>query len=166
MLLFGPIIKRLRIRSQIARLKHGDTRSRTDAAWALGQIGDPRAVEPLISTLRRGPSSARQTAALALGQIGDPRAVEPLVHALDHDNELVRQAAAQALGKLGHPRAVEPGMGVLKDDGDGGLARGAPVLPLLGIGNTLAVEPRHPSSPHSATKSSSSARKPPGLQVN
>jgi HEAT repeat protein len=161
--LFGPIIKKLKIRFQIARLKSRDEHIRTDAAWALGQIGDPRAVEPLIAILRRGPSSARQTAAWALGQIGDPRAVEPLVSALNYGNDFVLQAAAQALGKLGHPRAVELHVGVLKDDSDGGLVREAPALELLQIGDARAVEPPHPSWPRSETKSSSSARRPPGL---
>jgi len=65
------------------------------AAEALGELGDARAVEPLIRVLGSNPAAAR-----ALGEIGDERAVEPLITALE--NEYVRDAAKEALRKLGH----------------------------------------------------------------
>ncbi|MBU0495441.1 MAG: HEAT repeat domain-containing protein, partial [Chloroflexi bacterium] len=75
------------------------------ATDALGQIGDARAVEPLIARLERG----NLYAAAALGQIGDARAVEPLIAAL------ARETGAQnALWKIGAP-AVEPLIAALKD---------------------------------------------------
>jgi len=53
------------------------------SVWALGEIGDPRAIEPLIVALRsKTDSGLRAGAARALGQIGDPRAVGPLGVAL------------------------------------------------------------------------------------
>jgi HEAT repeat protein len=56
-----------------------DRESVSIAATALGQIGDARAIEPLIGALKGGIA----TAADALGQIGDARAVEPLIAALE-----------------------------------------------------------------------------------
>ena len=70
------------------------------AAEALGELGDARAVEPLIRVLGNNPSAAR-----ALGEIGDERAVEPLITALE--NEYVRDAAKEALKKLGHEEEVQ-----------------------------------------------------------
>lgn len=56
-----------------------EIRIRRDAAEALGEIGDPRALEPLIAALRDKDKSLTLVAAEALGQIGDPRAIEPLI---------------------------------------------------------------------------------------
>ena len=83
-------------------------RVRRDAAEALGQIGDARAVGPLIAALRDDISSVRQAAAEALGQIGDTSAVEPLIAALRAASLGVRRAAADALGQIGDRRALEP----------------------------------------------------------
>lgn len=61
------------------------------AAWALTELDDPAAVEPLIDALRfLGPKyrddceanrDARAAVARALGRLGDPRAIEPLLAA-------------------------------------------------------------------------------------
>ncbi len=54
----------------------------SDAAWVLGRIGDPRAVEPLIAAARgiKDHGSSSWIAAVnALGRIGDERAVEALI---------------------------------------------------------------------------------------
>ena len=73
---------------------------RTAAAGALGQIGDPRAVEPLIAALKDEGESVRSSAARALGKIGDPRAVESLSAALKDKKWHVRKPAAGALDRL------------------------------------------------------------------
>jgi HEAT repeat protein len=96
---------------------------RQAAVGALGQIGDARAVKPLIGALKNRDEYMRKAAAWALGQIGDPRAVEPLIAALKDEVEWVRKAAAWALVKIGAP-AVEPLIAALKD-GDKGVRRAA-----------------------------------------
>jgi HEAT repeat protein len=88
---------------------------RAAAAYALGQIGDPRAVEPLIAALGDESSDVRQDAAYALGEIKDPRAVEPLIAALKDWHSNVRKAAAKALVKIGTP-AVELLIAALRDE--------------------------------------------------
>jgi HEAT repeat protein len=85
------------------------------AARALGQIGDVRAVEPLIRLLEVEDSSIRSVAARALGSIGDMRAVEPLIRLLKDEEASVRGAAVRALGEIGDERAVEPLIGMLSD---------------------------------------------------
>jgi HEAT repeat protein len=76
--------------------------------WALGQIGDARAVKPLVAALRdpdykvyNGGRMVQEAAAWALGQISDARAVAPLVGALWDAPMRIREAAAQALKSLG-----------------------------------------------------------------
>jgi len=69
------------------------------AAEALGQIGDARAVEPLVEAIDEDLLGC-SAAALALGQIGDARAVEPLVAALRDKNSSVQQAVAKALVEM------------------------------------------------------------------
>lgn len=63
---------------------------RHDAARALAQICDRRAVEPLISALGDDDGRLRIVAAEALGDIRDTRAVEPLIAKLDDDFAIYR----------------------------------------------------------------------------
>jgi len=101
----------------IKALKHRDDDIRADAAKALGEIRDPRAVEPLIDALKPDPDSfVRQRAAYALGNIGDAKAVEPLIQSLKDEDKDVRWAAASSLGDLGDIRAVKPLIQALKDE--------------------------------------------------
>jgi len=85
-----------------------------NAVRALGEIKDPRAVEPLIVTLRDTFFNLRVSAATALGEIKDPRAVGPLVAAMKDTDLRVRKAASGALGEIGLP-AVGPLVAALKD---------------------------------------------------
>jgi len=83
-----------------------NTAVRRAAAQALGEIGDARAVEPLIAALSE--EGLCQAAVEALGKIGDARAVEPLIGILDKISfSLESGAVARALGDIGDPRAVK-----------------------------------------------------------
>jgi HEAT repeat protein len=108
MSLFGPPnIKKLKakrkVKALIKALNYKKTSTeykhyfvRQDAATALGELGDRRAVEPLILALRD--ENIAWKAARALGKIGDARAFEPLLAGLDsfkHPDPFV-----QALGDL------------------------------------------------------------------
>ena len=66
---------------------------------ALGQIGDPRAVEPLAVFADKG-WSEREYSIQALGAIGGPRAVDLLVDDLRCRQASARKAAAEALQSL------------------------------------------------------------------
>jgi HEAT repeat protein len=105
----------------IKGLKKRDAGVRCGCAEALGKIGDPRAVEPLIKKLGdRGQYEVREgwkliyaqtmatSCARALGDIGDPRAVEPLIELLTDRDPSHREAAMWALGKIGDERAIGP----------------------------------------------------------
>ena len=87
----------------------------TSAVRALGEIGDARAVEPLIGVLRDENWWVRSCAAEALGKIGDTRAVEPLIKELDGYREDsgwekldVVASVIDALGEIGDSNAFEP----------------------------------------------------------
>jgi len=105
----------------ISALKDRDGGTRCKAAAALeekrlGEIGDTRAVEPLIQVLKDKDKDVRLTAARVLGVIGDARAVESLIQALRDEERVVRMNAATALGRIGDKRAIEPLTNALEDE--------------------------------------------------
>lgn len=100
----------------IAALK--DPATASNAAGALGEIGDTRAVEPLIALLKDETSQNRDAAAVALGKLGDPRAVDPLIAFLRDATAWNRNTAALALGEIGDPQAIEPLLAALAVEND------------------------------------------------
>ena len=96
-------------------MRDEDSHVRSAATWALGKIGDPRAVDDLITALRDEDSDVRCAAALVLDEIGGPRAVDDLITALRDEDSHVRFAATWALGKIGDPRAVDDLITALRD---------------------------------------------------
>ena len=71
------------------------------AAGTLGEIGDPRAVEPLIAALVRDDKwEVHRTIVEALEKIGGPQVIEALkrVQNSNRHDQVVREAAALALG--------------------------------------------------------------------
>ena len=88
-------------------LKHDDIVVRRRAAQILGQIQDPRAIEPLIAVLDDMDRELTGAATTALGHLA-PAAVEPLLRTLAEGSAQQRQYAAGALGATKDMRAVEP----------------------------------------------------------
>jgi HEAT repeat protein len=79
---------------------------RRGAAWALGEIGDPRAVEQILPLLTDRKKDVRATAAEALGKLRDPRAVDHLSAALEDEEEpevrtAIRRAHREITGEAG-----------------------------------------------------------------
>ncbi|MFN2302811.1 MAG: HEAT repeat domain-containing protein [Anaerolineales bacterium] len=122
-------------------LKDVDWRIRATAARALGKIGDPKAVQLLISALMdKRDIVPRIEAANALGQIGDILAVEVLIGTLDEQGRVgrLRKAAAVALGCIGDERAIFPLIAALSDNEvDVATAAGS----ALSCFGTVAIEP-------------------------
>ncbi len=85
------------------------------AARALGNSGDPRAIDVLIKTTRGGFGAEQYDIAEALVQFGES-AVGPLIEALGDNNEDVRSRAVQVLGKIGNRRAVKQIITLLRDE--------------------------------------------------
>lgn len=63
-------------------MRDKDWHVRWNAAIALGNLKDPRGLQPLIETLGDRDYRPRWMAAEAFGKIGDPRAVNALENAL------------------------------------------------------------------------------------
>ena len=133
-----------------------DRAVREDAVRALGQIGDPRAVEFLVTAMKE--PGLRPLAVEALGEIGDPRAVPVLIDVLEGvarpevsrpidgcgaqwDEELITLgAAARALGVIRDEAAIPSLIQALsytitRADAADALTRfgGAVIAPLLAL---------------------------------
>jgi len=124
------------VKPLINALKNGDKPVREGAALTLGEIGDSRAVEPLVAALYDRPTSSNATRALVkLGEV----AVAPLVACLQHDNKFVREDAAFALGEIGDTRALDPLIDALKDEDT--FEQDVIVVALGKLGEPWALEP-------------------------
>ena len=101
--------------------EHQAPSMRIAAAELLGELGDERALAPLLESLSLdAEGGVRAAAAAALGELRDERAVAPLLESLSLDAEGgVRAAAAAALGELGDERAVAPLLQSLSLDAEG-----------------------------------------------
>jgi HEAT repeat protein len=104
-------------------LKNGDGHARQLAAFALGEIRDKRAVDPLILAVQTDETYSVRTAAVtALGQLKDSRAIWVLVSTLQMRDETtperqgaleqLRVATQLAMRKIGDPLAAKPGTAV------------------------------------------------------
>ena len=94
------MIKRKNINGLITALKNKDSDVRSNAAEALGMIGDEKFVEPLIQVLYdyRFSLIAKRNVATALGKLGDERAIDPLMHVLKKDYYFIyRSSVKEAL---------------------------------------------------------------------
>ena len=92
----------------IGALRHPEAFTQRRAAYVLGLIGDPRAVEALIAVLQHGEADpyVRAQAAETLGLIGTSQARSVLGQVANDANQsvLVRHVAAAAL--IGHVTAA------------------------------------------------------------
>ena len=92
----------------VGLLGSADKDVRRWAAYGLGLLRDPRALDALAGYLQDSRSEVRQAAARALGSLGDPRVLQPLIKVLSGRDPETRSAAAEALGMLGSEDAVDP----------------------------------------------------------
>ncbi|HEX7491383.1 MAG TPA: HEAT repeat domain-containing protein [Candidatus Limnocylindrales bacterium] len=116
MALFGPPdVEQLKVRRDVQGLIRAlgyaaDASVRRAAVAALGELGDARAVDPLILAMRNPDwqHDWHDTAALteALTRLGTP-SVGPLIATLTWHSNVVRVSAAGALAAIGRP-AVQP----------------------------------------------------------
>jgi hypothetical protein len=101
----------------ISKLLDKSPTVRRDAASALVDLKDLRALDPLISALNDSDFGVKSFAALALGQIKDRRAVDPLTAVLKDANSQARTYAAAALWcGFSDPGGIEPLIAALKDN--------------------------------------------------
>lgn len=77
------------------------------AAWALGEIGDVRAAEPLMQLFKSSDEKTRKNVVEALARLNDTGSVKQMIQILADRQEKsdLRMDAASALGALGDSRA-------------------------------------------------------------
>jgi len=104
----GSEDKNAQIESLISSLREEENISH--ATNLLGNIGDERAVEPLIGILDQSKHENHvKEAVKALGKIGSKRAVEPLIGILDNEKyHSFFTATVDSLANIGDEKAVGP----------------------------------------------------------
>jgi HEAT repeat protein len=92
----------------IRKLEEGSSMQRQHAAKELGELGDPKAIEPLVKRmLHDGDKTVQCSAAVALGKIGKPEAIPGLAEAVRTGGySELRSLAAVSLGLIRHPDAI------------------------------------------------------------
>ena len=76
------------------------------AAWALGEIGDTRAIPALVAALGDRDIEVAKYAARSLIKFGK-EATDPLLKALEDPSEQTRHYAVRALGEIQDPRSAD-----------------------------------------------------------
>lgn len=97
----------------ISFLSEASPRAAAGAVRALGDIGDRRAAEPLLTQIS---GVNRRDVFLALGKLKDPRAEAALLSGLTDADWQVRMNAAMALGPIGGAAAAQGLTKTLEDD--------------------------------------------------
>jgi HEAT repeat protein len=102
--------------------RYGRTRARVNvaAAWALGNIGDPRAIAPLCRTVapdRQPPKDPKflDAAIEALGKLGGKEAEMAISQHVGHRNRSVRISVLIALAEIGSDSAKDTMIGMVED---------------------------------------------------
>jgi HEAT repeat protein len=140
------------VKSLIAALKSRDLQVRKAAAIALGEIGDPSAVEPMIAMMREGVKlghlldsgaqyrrheAEEMSKALEILSKSGRSSIEPLLSTVEGKAINVRKEAVRKLGSFKDQLALDP---LLKDLYDEDVVKEA-ILALGKIGDPRAVEP-------------------------
>lgn len=117
---------------------HEETDDKWQIAQLLGELGDVRAVEPLLNGLESSSGWRKRTIIKALGQLGDARAVEPLLNALEYETKL-EDVIATALAELADTSIVERLIEIIRNNSGAKLCS---IIHLLAdIGDERAVKP-------------------------
>ena len=136
----------------IAALKDSDSDVRKQAKYVLGDLGDARALEPLIALLKENSDEYVLAGIVrALGNFGDARAIMPLIalrmpqgtgrqYGYVYEGDYLTNCIDTALVKIGIS-AVEPLISFLKDENSHSSERQAAAKALAKIGDQRAVEP-------------------------
>ena len=84
----------------------GDQSLAIDAANALAQIGDPQAVEGLVTLIGSDDASTRQAAVSALNSVLPPSMSERIIPFLHDPDSNVRESAVKIAGYFGYPESA------------------------------------------------------------
>jgi HEAT repeat protein len=103
----GKLGDKAAVNHLLLSLDDEDAKVADNVIFALGELGDQKAVPPLIKVLNHSKSDRlRKSAAKALGLLGSKEAVDSLISALNDPDFKVRKSAARSLGQLGDKKAI------------------------------------------------------------
>jgi HEAT repeat protein len=120
---------------------------RKTAAWALGNIGDRRAVEPLVAALADANADVRSRAVWALGNVEPKEAPRQLVAMLSDKDARVRELTAWALYNIQDPSSAPALQAALRAEQDKDLQIGyIRALAAMGEKSVDAIRPLLESS--------------------
>jgi HEAT repeat protein len=129
------------IQALLQDLSSRNSRVRWQAIHAIGQLGNPKAIQALQGILRdkNERTKIRATTAWALGEIGDGQSVETLVKTARDasEHEAIRLLALGALGDIGDGQVVEEILPALQDRASE--VRCGAVIALRGLGHARAL---------------------------
>ena len=120
--------------AELKRAKSSDARK--EALEALGEWGDPEAIQPLFAALSDEDFQVGFAAQWALGKMG-VAALKPCIDALQAEDGRTSRSAASVLQQLKHTEAVGPLMAALADPDF--RAQDAAVEALTAIGDRRAI---------------------------
>ena len=89
-----------RVDQLIRQLESGDPNERYQAASALGQLGDPKALPALIRALDDNDANVHIAAARAVGKIGDLNAIQNLLDAYERRTVRFAEPIFEAIGEI------------------------------------------------------------------
>ena len=98
----------------IKELKNKSSTVRKNAVTALGEIGDPSAIKPVIPLLIDDSSEVRIKAREVIRKF-DKNSVTSLISSLENEKPSIREISAEILGEIKDRRGVEPLILKLKD---------------------------------------------------
>lgn len=104
----------------------------------LGEIGDARAVAPLIDAFERANEGGRHDIIVALAEIGDPQGLATAVRGVRDVSSRVRQTAVRALPKYESPDVFDALVDALEDTAPA--VRAEAVESLQRLGDPRAIE--------------------------
>lgn len=136
------------IEELISSLSSNDSTTRKYAVEDLGDIGDPRAVEPLVDLITENEEIAiLESIAQSLIKIGGQSTVRTIIPLLRSDSALVRNKATDVLMNLGYDAVNE--LKQLAHDNDHDVRKFAvDILGLIGSDDSVAVLVDVLSDPH------------------
>ena len=90
-----------------------------ETANALGQIGDPEAVDGLLNLVGSSDASIRQAAVSALNSLAVPSIPQRISPLLQHTDPNVRESAVKIAGYFGYPESAGELLDLSRDDDEG-----------------------------------------------
>lgn len=127
--------------SLVSALKDTKDEVRYKAAYALGNIRNPAAVQPLTDALQDKNEEVRYQAVFALGKIKDKRALIPLINMLNDKVEEVRTAAIYSLGNMKDDFAVDYLIAIATDKKESDKLRISALSTLSDMRNIKSIKP-------------------------